>query len=182
MNIKPVLFLDFDRTLFDTDQFYDWLGENRFERILKISSGELAPPNFHEYLYEDTVESLKIFSKTHRLVLLTYALNTVLQRKKIRGSGIITLLDDVIITEGDASGKTGKGDAAHEYLLRIGDSGWEHAFVDDAPENIDEVKRRNPEIRTIRIDRVPFAQGAFHDGLLPPDQVVANLHELLEVL
>lgn len=182
MNIKPVLFLDFDRTLFDTDQFYVWLGENRFERILKISSGELAPPNFNEYLYHDTLEFLKVAAKTHRIVLLTYALNTVLQRKKIRGSGIIPLLDDVIITQGDANGKTGKGDAAHNYLARIGDSGWEHAFVDDAPENIDEVKRHNPEIRTIRIDRVPFAQGALHEGLLPPDQIVTNLRELREVL
>lgn len=182
MNIKPVLFLDFDRTLFDTDQFYDWLGENRFERILKISSGELAPPDFAEYLYADTLEFLKTAGKTYRLVLLTYALNTVLQRKKVRGSGIIPLLDDVIMTQGNASGQTGKGDAALDYLKRIGDSGWEHAFVDDAPENIDEVKRHSPDIRCIRIDRTPLAQGALHDGLMPPDLVVTSLRELLEVL
>lgn len=180
--MKPVLFLDFDRTLFDTDKFYDWLGPDRFGRILAITGGTLTPPDFSTYLYEDTVPFLKHMAKTHRIVLLTYAVNTVLQRKKIRGSGIVPLLDDVIITEGEAGNKTGKGVAAAEYLARIGDPGWEHAFVDDAPENIDEVKRLNPEIRCIRIDRVPQAQGIVHEGMLDPDHVVKDLKELEALL
>lgn len=180
--MKPVLFLDFDRTLFDTDQFYDWLGPDRFQRILAITGGTLTPPDFSEYLYDDTLPFLKRMSKTHRVVLLTYAVNTVLQRKKIRGSGILPYLDDVIITQGEVGDKTGKGTAAAEYLDRIGDPGWEHAFVDDAPENIDEVKRVNPEIRCIRIDRVPLAQGILHEGMIEPDHVVANLKELESLL
>jgi FMN phosphatase YigB (HAD superfamily) len=180
--MKPVLFLDFDRTLFDTDKFYDWLGSDRFGRILAITGGTLAPPPFDTYLYEDTTHFLKRMMKVYRIVLLTYAVNTVLQRKKVRGSGIIPYLDDVLITQGEVGEKTGKGTAAAEYLHRIGDSGWEHVFVDDDPRNIDEVKRVNPEIRCIRIDRTTLAQGILHEGLLAPDHIVADLKELEALL
>lgn len=180
--MKPVLFLDFDRTIFDTDALYVWMGSNRFERILALTSGAIAPPDFASYLYPDTVDFLKQVRATHRIVILTYAVNVVLQRKKLRGSGIIPLVDDVIITEGDAENLTGKGKEAKEYLSRIGDPGWEHTFVDDSPQNIDEMKRKNPDIRCIRIDRVPLAQGMLHDALLSPDQVVTDLLELKSIL
>ena len=179
--MKPVLFLDFDRTLFDTDQFYDWLGEERYQRILELTSGQIQSPDFASYLYKDTIHFLKSVRKTYRIVILTYALNTVLQRKKIRGSGIIPLCDDVIITKGGEGDSTGKGVAAKDYIARIGDSGWEHTFVDDSAQNIDEVKRVNPEIRCIRIDRVPPSP-ATHDTYLPPDGVVVNLTLLGELL
>lgn len=180
--MKPVLFLDFDRILFDTDQLYAWLGEDRFARILGLTSGTIDPPDFATYLYPDTVDFLKKARVTHRIVLATIAVNTILQRKKIRGSGIIPLLDDVIMTSGDASGSTGKGIALRDYLVRIGDPGWEHTFVDDAGENIDEVKRMNPEIRCVRIDRDPRVALMLHDGHLAPDYVVSNLKELHEIL
>ncbi len=180
--MKPVLFLDFDRTIFDTDALYVWFDPNRFERILALTSGELAPPDFPSYLYPDTIDFLKRVRATHRIVILTFAVNIVLQRKKLRGSGIISLVDDVIITRGEGEGLTGKGTQASEYLRRIGDPGWEHTFVDDSPQNIDEMKRKNPEIRCIRIDRVPQAQGILHDDLLAPDQIVTNLTELKNIL
>lgn len=180
--MKPIVFLDFDRTIFDTDQLYAWMGPNRFERILGLTSGEIAPPDFASYLYPDTMNFLKRVRLTHRIVILTYAVNVVLQRKKLRGSGIIPLIDDVIITQGGMNNLTGKGEEASKYLLRVGDPGWEHTFVDDSPQNIDEVKRKNPDIRCIRIDRVPLAQGLLHGALVVPDQVVVNLAELESIL
>ena len=114
--MKPIVFLDFDRTIFDTDQLYAWIGPNRFERILALTSGEIAPPDFASYLYPDTVNFLKRVRLTHRIVILTYAVNVVLQRKKLRGSGIIPLVDDVIITQGSTDNLTGKGEEASKYL------------------------------------------------------------------
>jgi FMN phosphatase YigB (HAD superfamily) len=180
--MKPVLFLDFDRTLFDTDQFYDWLGEDRFERILALTGGHIDPPDFAAYLYPDTMHFLKNIRKTYRVVILTYALNTLLQRKKLRGSGIIPFCDDVLIAQGGEGEMTGKGEIAKDYLARVGDSGWEHVFVDDAPMNIDEVKRANPDMRCIRIDRAPLKKGLLHDAHMKPDAIVTNLTELEALL
>ena len=180
--MKPVLFLDFDRTLFDTDKLYEWLGKERFTRILELTGGVIDPPDYASYLYPDTAPFLKKMRASYRLVLLTFAQNTKLQRMKVRGSGIVPLLDDVIITIGDEQGQTGKGDAIREYQKRTGDSGWEHIFVDDNPDNLREVKIMNPDVRVIRIDRpsVPFTEPI--TNATTPDAVVKNLIELEKLL
>lgn len=173
MHRKPVLFLDFDHTLFDTEQFYEWLGEDRFEKILGITSGKVTPPDFATYLYPDTLPFLNAARKTHRLVLLTYSVNQMLQRRKVRDSGILLYLDDVIISHRN------KGLEAKEYITRIGDSGWEHAFVDDAPLNITDMKAENPDIRTFRIERKPLPEDAFVGVSIEADIVVSDLNEVL---
>ena len=176
MHRKPVLFLDFDHTLFDTEQFYAWLGEDRFEKILGITSGKVDPPNFASYLYADTLPFLNTARKTHRLVLLTYSVNQMLQRRKVRDSGIVPLLDDVIISHRN------KGLEAKEYITRIGDPGWEHGFVDDAPQNISDMKTENPDIRTFRIERRILPPDAFHGALCEADVVVKDLYELAKCI
>lgn len=180
-SMKPILFLDFDRTLFDTDRFYEWLGPNRFDRLLEITGGVGVLPDFQTYLYADTIDFLRKSTHTHTLVLLTYAVNTILQEKKVRESGILSFFEDVLMTSGEGD-QTGKGVFARDYIARRGASGWEHLFVDDAPQNIDEVKRMNPPVRCVRIDRLPFAQGMLHDGLLAPDTIVTDLLELEQIL
>lgn len=170
------MFLDFDRTLFDTEQFYEWLGEDRFSKTLDLISGRIPEPDFASYLYHDTVDFLLDVRKDYRLVLLTYSVNLALQRKKLRGSGIIPLVDDVLIVQRD------KGLEAKEYLQRIGDSGWEHLFVDDAPENVVEMKKTNPEIRCIRIERLPLSPEELATETIKPDALVRNLSELRSIL
>ncbi len=176
MHRKPVLFLDFDHTLFDTEQFYEWLGVDRFEKILGITSGKVTPPDFASYLYPDTLPFLNSARKTHRLVLLTYSINQMLQRRKVRDSGIVPLLDDVIISHRN------KGLEAKEYIVRIGDPGWEHGFVDDAPLNISDMKAENPDIRTFRIDRLGQLPESFEGVVHQADVVVKDLDEVLALL
>lgn len=173
---KPVLFLDFDRTLFDTDQFYEWLGDERFARLLDLTAGNKAPPDFAAMVYSDTVPFLTRMKGTYRLVLLTFAMNTTLQRRKLRGSNLVTYFDDVIMTKG------AKGDEAKKYLERMGDSGWEHAFIDDAPENIDSMKAVNPHITCIRIDRTPLGPESSEANVRPPDFIVKALPAVLPIL
>lgn len=149
---KPVLFLDFDRTLFDTDRFYEWLGDEYSLRILALMAGEITPPDFASYLYPDTIDFLHEVKKSYRLVLLTYAINVALQHRKIADSGISQFMDDIIVTQRE------KWIDAKEYLARSGDprSASGHVFIDDAPENIAGMMRENPSIRSIRIDRLPL--------------------------
>ncbi len=180
--MKPMLFLDFDRTLFDTDKFYEWIGEDSVERILKLTSGAITPPDFSLFLYADSVEFLRWARTEHQLVLLTYTINTTLQKKKIWGSGIVSLVDEVIMVSGGDVGLSGKGAAVKNYLLHINKLGLEHIFIDDSPQNIDEVKRMNPKIRCIRIDRVANAHGMPYGALLSPDYIVHDLNEFKDIL
>lgn len=187
MKHKPVLFLDFDRTLFDTDQFYDWIGEERFSRILDLTAGKIKGPDFSAMVYDDTISFLENAKDSYRVVLLTFAMNTTLQRKKVRGSGLVQFFDDVIITN------KSKGTEAKNYLERMHLSGWpichdcagrdggEHVFVDDMPTNIDEVKLHNPEIKTVRIDRYPLSAET-EIGTTKPDIFVTSLSLLAPIL
>lgn len=172
------MFLDFDRTLFDTDKFYEWIGENRVLRLTQLTSREIPPPDFSQFLYDDTVAFLQRVRGTHKLILLTYTINIVLQEMKMQGSGILEYFDEVIMVSGENGGLSGKGTAAREFLMRVNEPGWEHVFIDDSPHNIDEIKRMNPEISCIRIDRVTHAQGMLHGELLAPDHIIRNLNEL----
>ncbi len=175
MKQKPILFLDFDRTLFDTDRFYDWLGVDRYSRILDLLAGTIAAPDFSLMIYPDTVPFLEEVKKTHRLVLLTYTVNTTLQRRKIRGSKLVPFFDDIIMT------KESKGIAVKNYLIRTEHSEKGHTFVDDTPKNIDDMKMENPEIRTVRIERVLLtAQELIHHT--EPDLLVSSLSAILPLL
>lgn len=187
MKHQPVLFLDFDRTLFDTDQFYDWLGEDRFSRILDLSSGKIEAPDFSTMIYADSLPFLQKAKETYRLVLLTYTVNTALQRRKVRGSGLVPFFSDIIMTQGS------KGFEAKKYLEHMHGSGWpscpdcagreggEHAFVDDTPKNLDDMKQVNPEIKTIRIERIILTTDEAVQEIAP-DLVVPSLSALSSLL
>ena len=132
---KPILFLDFDYTLFDTKQLRAWLGDNIASRIQAISLGTLELPDVASMLYHDTLSFLKRARKTHQLVLLTCAINPAYQEKKIYRSGVAPYLDDMLIPESTKEA-SGKGAVAKEYLRRKDSASTGHFFVDDLPENI----------------------------------------------
>jgi FMN phosphatase YigB (HAD superfamily) len=170
---KPIIFLDFDRTLFDTERFYEWLGEDRYARILAIAVGELTPPDFSTMLYPDTLAFLQKIKTAYRPVLLTYSINIALQRRKVRGSGILPYFSHIIITSRE------KGIEAQEYLVNNREALGGHVFVDDTPEQINDMRATNPMVRSIRIER------ALVDRITLPGQpqeselVVSSLDELL---
>ncbi|OGZ06027.1 MAG: hypothetical protein A3C93_06325 [Candidatus Lloydbacteria bacterium RIFCSPHIGHO2_02_FULL_54_17] len=179
---RPVLFLDFDRTLFDTARLRDWLGEDIMGRIQAIEDGALEFPDLPSLLYPDTVPFLGEAKKTHRLVLLTTTAHRIFQEKKVYGSGIASHLDDILIAK-SSEGSSGKGVAAKEYLGREVRTGDGHLFVDDLPENISEMKMFVPEIRSIQIERDPSrADELLAETLLPPDAKVTHLFALLPLL
>jgi len=179
---KPVIFLDFDRTLFDTAQFYDWLGHDVETALEALVEGRVEEPNFASMLYSDTLSFLERARHTHQLVLLTYTMNTPLQKKKINGSGVTPYFDHVIMTHGTREGESGKGLGAKDYLATHHSTG-QNIFIDDVLANITEVKRMNPEIRCVRIDRT-LSEGVGTDRHTPfsEDDVVANLSDAFSLL
>lgn len=178
---KPIIFLDFDYTLFDTDQIYDWLGADIKERIAQFVDGEIAGPDFSKMLYSDTRDFLKNIQETHHSVLLTYADNVAFQEKKVDGSGVKAYVNDVLIVPG-MRGEGGKGREAKNYLLRSQHPVDGRIFVDDAPENILEVKKANPEMACIRMARRSSVGGVPVVDIQKPDAVVSDLAELASVL
>ena len=80
---KPILFLDFDRTLFDTTQLLEWLGVDVDKRIGELVEGKIEDPDFASMLYPDTLDFLREARRMYRLVLLTYSITPPFQQKKI---------------------------------------------------------------------------------------------------
>lgn len=179
---KPVLFLDFDQTLFDTDQLRDWLGDDIDAAIARIEAGTLEFPDLSAMLYPDTLPFLQAAKTTHRLVLLTTASHPIYQQKKVHGSGVTGHLDDLLITP-YVSGNAGKGVAAKDYLHARALFDGSHVFVDDLAENLFDVKVAVPHIRSIRIKRASGeAEALPHAPDFAPDAAVSDLHELARIL
>ncbi len=66
--------------------------------------------------------------------------------------------------------------------LYIETSVWNFLLVDDAPENIDDMKKVNPEIKSIRIERIPLSDQDFVGVTREADLVVPSLSELSPLL
>ena len=179
---QSLLFLDFDKTLFDTEQLREWLGDDIEPRIRVVEEGALELPDLARMLYPDTLSFLTQARGTHHLVLLTATVHPIFQKKKVFDSGIAPYFDDILIvkrTEEDL----GKGAAAKLYLLTHENVAGSHVFVDDFPQNISEVKRINPNVRCIEIRRTArMHDAALPPSLLSPDATVTSLAELLKLL
>ncbi len=174
---KPILLVDFDRTLFDTEKFYTWLGEDVYKRIDEIVEGKLPPPHFNTMVYADVEDFLVFAHAKYHLVLLTflkveYSSNPVLmQQLKINGSGVAKYFDDIIITTKD------KAVRAKEYLTTHGTEGRPVLFIDDELANISRMKEENPEVACYLMRR--FVRESGSEGIIfAPDFVVKDLVEL----
>lgn len=178
MEHKPILFVDFDRTLFDTEQFIRWLGEDIEERFIALENGTLPPPDFASMLYPDAIPFLEEARKKYTIVILTYATSHAMQERKVTESGIRAFVDDVIITEGN------KGEEAKNYLA-LHDSGPSmHAFVDDKESNIEDMNAVNPSVQCFLIERF-VGENLIERGegkTSPICITVSNLRQLVQYL
>ena len=179
---KPIFFIDFDRTLFDTEKFYTWLGADVYQRIDAIVEGKLTPPHFNTMIYDDVLEFLKFARTKYHLVLLTflkveYSTNPVLmQQLKINGSGVAPYFDEIIITTKD------KAIRAKEFLITHEKEGEEHLFVDDEMGNISRMKEENPLTTCYLMSRYTTASARAEDLKFGPDWVIKSLEELQTLL
>jgi hypothetical protein len=157
---KPVLFLDFDRTLFDLNRFMSYLGYRHEEHVAKFKEFLASDPtlDISGYLYPDTVPFLVEARKTHTIVLLSRGRSyPEYQRKKILGSRVAEYLDDIIITPND-----NKGLFAIPFLpaYSTGDTVPKgYAFIDDNIAALSSMAEIAPYVERIYIDRRKKALG-----------------------
>jgi hypothetical protein len=174
---KPVLFLDFDLTLFDLGRFMrDYLGMRHEEHSVKFREFLTSTPttDISAFMYEDAVPFLKRARETHTLVLLSRARTfPEYQRKKILGSQVAEHLDDIIVTPSDD-----KGLFALPFLPNVSDGAplpEGYMFIDDNLDALQSMNRAAPFVRTLRIDRFK------KDGLISDDvsEIIHSLEDLL---
>lgn len=173
---KPVLFLDFDLTLFDLGRFMrDYLGMRHEEHSVKFREFLMSSPtaDISAFMYEDSVPFLRRARETHTLVLLSRARTfPEYQRKKILGSQVAEHLDDIIVTPNDD-----KGLFALPFLPNVpeGASTPEgYIFIDDNLEALRSMNRVAPFVRTLHIDRFK-KEGLISDDL---SEIIHSLEDL----
>lgn len=172
---KPVLFLDLDLTLFDTSKLYDWLGdeaESRAQKIADVVTGLEAPPDFRALLYPDTMPFLLRMHERFHIVIVTFSLNTKWQQMKLSGARIAEYVDGIIMTQGE------KGEEIAQYLDTHNiPRGLGHVFIDDSPRHIANAKVVVPDVRSIRIERVPPDADEIAEAARDPDLIIHSLEE-----
>jgi len=135
------IFLDFDRTLFDTDAMYREL-ERRVLSVRFLKN--LFNLTLSEFLYPDTVDFLKK-NKNHTLILITYG-NKKIQRAKVKRCSITDYFSEVIYTD-ELKGEPIKRILKEKkYTKPI-------VFVDDTPYQLDSVSSLCPSVEVVRIKR-----------------------------
>ncbi len=177
-------YLDFDRTLFRTDDFYhvqkthplfadyaeaiqglidgtadrravgDLLDQSVREKGIAFTPGELAT-----FVYPDVQPFLEAFGKDTSLI--TFG-NPHYQYIKIEGAGILPLVSELMLTNDQLKG---------EYLSSRLTADSDFVFVDDSVEQLGDVARFFPHARVVEIRR----DGKPGEGAYP---VIRSLAEL----
>ena len=184
------LYIDFDKTLFDSTEFLDKLclvldkynlprelfaiydsNFNPYEVLQKIKN--LNQEIYHDldqvfiksenYIYDDVIPFFKyVKEKGYRVVIVTKG-NKEYQKKKIESSKIDKYCDDIIITLED------KGNLNLDYKNGI--------FIDDNPNELHSILKNNPK-EVIRIMR---KNNHYNDIKLQESiKVIASLGELIK--
>lgn len=166
---KKYLFLDFDRTLFDTERFYKVLEENQICSILE----ETADLNFKDLLYPDAEFFLKkCVSLNLNIFLLTYG-NRKIQEYKFKKTGISGYFTGEIYVE------AGEKADFIKNLLSETVSRENIYFIDDTISHLEYFSKVYGEANPIRICR-KNAKGA--DLIDHRFSTVTNLQDVLKIL
>ncbi len=136
------IFLDFDRTLFDTERFYSEL-----ERSFLLLPALLArESSLQEFLYPDTLPFL-VAHKAHDLVLVTRGI-PALQRLKAEKSGVLAHIPRALFV---AEGTKAKAIQEHVASHPLQEPAY---FLDDLPEELAAVRQELPNVSVVRMRRL----------------------------
>jgi FMN phosphatase YigB (HAD superfamily) len=143
------IFLDFDRTLFDTDAFY-----NVIERQLLIGiDTAIRGFDLGQFLFDDMIRFMCNASEAGYLCHLVTFGERQVQERKVRLSGIEPYFTEVFYVE-----QGSKAEVIKQYL-HSGVSCEKAVFIDDTIEHLEQVKLLLPYIVAIRMAR-PGAKGS----------------------
>lgn len=148
MDVKHI-FLDFDRTLFDTEAFYHSL---ELTYIGGIIGGQIGA-DFSHFLYEDVVSFMCNAREAGYLChLVTFGRRSV-QECKVKLSGLEPYFTELFYVE-----QGSKAIVIKQYL-DSGVSCEKAVFIDDTIEHLEQVKTLLPQVVLLRMAR-PGAKGS----------------------
>ena len=163
------IFLDFDRTLFDTEAFYRSLELNHIEGVV---TGQLGT-DFSHFLYNDAISFMCNARKSsYQCHLVTFGRRSV-QECKVKLSGIESYFVHLFYVE-----QGSKASVIKNYLDK--EVSCEKAvFIDDTIEHLEQVRLLLPAVAPVRMAR-PGAKGSEleHKDFI----VVSNLIAVLPLL
>ncbi len=180
-------FLDFDRTLFDTEALYAYLLENAlvpepyattlrdrfpgradyssapwklFNAALERGDFQYVPDHPERFLYPDTLD----FLRTHGSASTVVTVGLIkIQQAKVEATGVASLVSDVVY-----AGLREKGEVLKErYPTPLSDA----LYIDDSLTQLDSVARHCPWLTLYEMRR----DGKEGSGKYP---VIRNLEEL----
>ncbi|XKT74497.1 MAG: hypothetical protein ACJKTH_00145 [Patescibacteria group bacterium UBA2163] len=162
-----LFFLDFDRTLFNTEAFYNALEADFILGTQNVTLSDLSP-----FLYDDVSGFLAAWKKAgHELVVVTRGVEEV-QKAKLENTRLISRITEALyVTEG------GKSEAIRRYLAQHSEN-TPAVFADDSLNELADVRDNVPGVQVVRMRR-PTAKNAGEEA--PEFIAVQNLFELEKV-
>lgn len=143
------IFLDFDRTLFDTEAFYHSLELTYIEGII---GGQIGA-DFSRFLYDDVVSFMCNAREVGYLChLVTFGRRSV-QECKVKLSGLEPYFKELFYVE------QGSKAAVIKKYLDSGVSCEKAVFIDDTIEHLEQVRALLPQVVPVRMAR-PGAKGS----------------------
>lgn len=143
------IFLDFDRTLFDTERFYNSLELTYIEGIMAGNIGA----DFSRFLYPDVLSFIwNVREAGFNCHLVTFGRRSV-QECKFKLSGLEPYFDQTFYVEQGSKAKTIKN------YLDLGVSCEKVVFIDDTIEHLEAFVAEIPTGQAIRMAR-PGAKGS----------------------
>jgi FMN phosphatase YigB (HAD superfamily) len=143
------IFLDFDRTLFDTEAFYNSLELTHIEGIM---AGQLGA-DFSRFLYKDVISFMCNAKEAgYQCHLVTFGRRTV-QECKVKLSGIESYFTELFYVE-----QGSKAEVIKNYL-DSGVSCEKAIFIDDTIAHLEQLRLLAPQVVPIRMAR-PGAKGS----------------------
>lgn len=180
---RPTIYLDFDRTLCNTDQLYHLLGFRAGVTLSseeRVSLVELARKrskdiDWPSLVYGDTFPTLRALHEHFRIVIVSFATIEDFQRMKIDASGVGSIVDAIFVVDGDKS----KAILRDQEGRNVQSGGY---FLDDRLEHVHDVRTVLPGITSVAMCR-PDALGSLETrigAIAEGIPVVQNLDEFSE--
>ena len=158
-------FLDFDRTIFDTDAMYQIM-RNQLPESSIGSTESLDVIDAHSLLFPDALEFFSNHYPAEIFIVSSCAGTTAdwdmnFQKEKINLSGVKKYVNEILVVEGS------KVQAIKKKLK----SGEGAVFVDDFDKHLNDVHESLSDIKVVQIDRL----GKVGSGKFP---IIKSLVEL----
>lgn len=164
-----IFFLDFDRTLFDTEKFY-----NALERGLIMPSDSVILADIGKYLYEDTLNFLESRNKNGDKCVLVSRGEVLIQNTKFESSGLSKYFLHALYVDGNKT----KADVIKDYLDK-NPTQDKLFFIDDTIKELEGVISSIPKINTVRMRRISAKNHGQEEKNLTE---VANFNDLVSIL